>query len=290
MYDSGPAMVDSDTTATIPTRRPPDAVLPPGGHLAAVEFGIHPPGALERLPDRVLPLFELIAVQDGVLPMAEEAQRFRVVAPGWLLLHPGRRHYGTAKLGADLWFYWVCFSFASEHDDLPLAPAVSQTGFVIRPDRVRSLFKDALADEESGVLTSQAATAFVVLILNELSFSRGDPLPNAARDLAERAATYIAANLADPDLTTSTIARALGYSPDHLERVFRAAYRNTLVQHIHRSRVVRARALLRSVDWPVERVALATGFRDHRYFVRVFRRYADVSPGTFRSLYPPRCD
>ncbi|MGH2590064.1 MAG: hypothetical protein ACRDGW_04625, partial [Actinomycetota bacterium] len=41
-----------------------------------VEAGVHTPGLLRRHADRVLPLHELIVVQAGVLPLAEDRRRF----------------------------------------------------------------------------------------------------------------------------------------------------------------------------------------------------------------------
>ena len=257
--------VDSGVIETIPTG-------------STVEFGIHSPGFLRRHDDRELPLYELIAVQGGVLPIGEGEQRFRIESGEWLLLHPHRRHFGTADLDGDLWFYWVCFSASQV--------ALGKTGAVARPARVRALFEQALADQDAGLLTATGARAFLALIVEELMAMRVLPDAHAASDLASRAAEHISANLADPRLTTATIARALYCNPDYLGRAFRQAYDETLVQHIHRLRVARARTLFRSGDWPVERVASETGFRDVRYFTRVFRRYAGVSPGAFRSLYP----
>ncbi|HET7571693.1 MAG TPA: AraC family transcriptional regulator [Gaiellaceae bacterium] len=248
---------------------------------SAVEFGVHSPGLYRRHVDRELPFYELIAVQGGVLPIGEEERRFRVGGGEWLLLDPHRRHFGTADLDDDLWFYWVCFSAP--------AAALAKTGAVARPARVRSLFEQALADQEAGLLTPTGARAFLALIVEELAAVRPAAQEHGCRAdvLAARAAEHVAANLADPSLTTAAVARALYCNPDHLGRAFRAAYDETLVQHIHRLRVARARTLFRSADWPVERVARETGFRDVRYFARVFRRHAGVSPGAFRTLYPP---
>ncbi|HZA31537.1 MAG TPA: hypothetical protein VE462_08480, partial [Propionibacteriaceae bacterium] len=54
-----------------------------------VEAGVHTPGVMRRHADRVLPVHELIVVQSGVLPIAEEARRFAVVRDQWVLLRAG---------------------------------------------------------------------------------------------------------------------------------------------------------------------------------------------------------
>jgi transcriptional regulator GlxA family with amidase domain len=43
--------------------------------------------------------------------------------------------------------------------------------------------------------------------------------------------------------------------------------------------------LLRTTDRSVERIAAECGFRDARYFRRVFQRTAGVSPSQFRRVH-----
>ena len=61
---------------------------------AVVEVGVHRPGLMRRHADRVLPVHELIVVQAGMLPIAEEDQRFEACRDEWVLLRAGRRHFG----------------------------------------------------------------------------------------------------------------------------------------------------------------------------------------------------
>lgn len=251
-----------------------------------VEAGVHRPGQMRRHIARSLPVHELIAVQAGVLPVAERDRRFAVTASDWLLLGAGRRHHGYGDLSRGTWFYWVCFS--DEHTTaLPMTGIWAlQTGTVARPQRLRGLFAAMLEDQSAAVLTPAAASSYVRLILSEILLSS---VAASARDgdnpVGRQAQAFVDARLGDPDLSTARIAAGVRCSPDYLGRVFRAVTGDAPTVYIHRRRVEQARALFRSTDLSIERVAAQVGFRDTRYFRRIFARHVGLTPGQFRKLH-----
>jgi AraC-like DNA-binding protein len=254
-----------------------------------VEAGVHTPGSLRRHADRVLPVHELIVVQSGVLPIAEDGRRFAVGRGGWVLLRAGHRHFGYDDVDDDTWFYWVCFGGGSPDADGPETAVVRarRTGSIARPDRVKTLFEQLLEDQEATILTPPAAGGYLQLLLTETLLERPAAVGGTAADrLARRAADFIADHLTDPDLSTARIARALAFNADYLGRAVRAAFDETPTDRIHRLRVERARMLFRSTDRPIERVAAEVGFRDERYFRRVFKRRVGLTPGQFQRLRP----
>jgi len=253
-----------------------------------LEAGVHTPGLMRRHADRVLPVNELIVVQSGVLPIAEEDRRFSVPRDGWVLLRAGRRHHGYADLDRDTWFYWLCFGAGPSGPDDNLSPALreGQTGTVARPDRLRALLEHLLEDQQTAILTPAAAHGYLQLVLAEILLERAAAPDSAANPLAVRAAAFIADHLTEPDLSTARIAGALAFNADHLGRAFRDAFGETPTDHIHRLRIDRARMLFRSTDRPVARVAAEVGFGDERYFRRIFKRRVGLSPGQFQRLRP----
>jgi AraC-like DNA-binding protein len=254
-----------------------------------VEAGVHTPGLLRRHADRVLPVHELIVVQSGVLPMAEDRLRFIVRRGQWVLLRAGHRHYGYEDLDDDTWFYWVCFGGGSPDADGSETAVLRghRTGSIARADRVRTLFEHLLEDQEAAILTPPAAGGYLQLLLAEILLERPAVTGGTAADrLARRAADFIADHLTDPDLSTVGIARALAFNADYLGRAVRAAFDETPTDRIHRLRVERARMLFRSTDRPIERVSAEVGFRDERYFRRIFKRRVGITPGQFQRLRP----
>jgi AraC-like DNA-binding protein len=231
---------------------------------------------------------ELIVVQSGMLPIAEDRRRFAVRRGEWVLLRAGHRHSGYDDLDDDTWFYWVCFGGAPDGDGSETAVIRGRrTGSIARAERVKTLFEHLLEDQEATILTPPAASGYLQLLLAEILLERPTgPDGTAADRLARRAADFIADHLTDPDLSTVGIARALAFNADYVGRAVRAAVDETPTDRIHRLRVERARMLFRTTDRPIERVAAEVGFRDERYFRRIFKRRVGLTPGQFQRLRP----
>jgi AraC-like DNA-binding protein len=253
---------------------------------SVVEVGVHTRELDRRHADRVLPVTELIVVQSGMLPIAEEGRQFAVRQGEWVLLEAGRRHYGYDVMGRDTWFFWVVFG----HQDGDIFRTVQRgrrSGLLARPDRVQILFEQMLEDQQAAILTPDAADSYLRLLVAEIllepSTASGGP---ASLRLARRAAAFIAQHLTDPDLSTARIARELACNRDYLGRTFREAFNETPTDRIHRLRIARACMLFRSTDRPIERVATDVGFGGVRYFRRVFKGRVGLSPGQFQRLRP----
>jgi AraC-like DNA-binding protein len=259
-----------------------DAMAP-----SVVEAGVHTPGSMRRHADRVLPVHELIIVQSGVLPIAEDDRRFAVPRDGWVLLQAGRRHYGYDDLDRHTWFYWLCFGAGRAVEGEMRSLQERRTGSVARPDRLQALFEQLLEDQQAGILTPTAARGYLQLVLAEIVLERAATTDPAMANLpAVRAAAFIADHLTEPHLSTARIADALAFNADYLGRAFRDAFGETLTDHIHRLRIDRARMLFRSTDRSVERIGAEVGFGDGRYFRRVFKRRVGLTPGQFQRLRP----
>lgn len=105
----------------------------------------------------------------------------------------------------------------------------------------------------------------------------------AARRLARRTEAFLRLHAADP-LTIAEVAAAVGASPSHLQRAFRAETGGTIVAYVHRLRLERARALLGESELSVLEVAAAVGFASPSHLARLFQRHLGLSPSRYRAL------
>lgn len=156
-----------------------------------------------------------------------------------------------------------------------------------RPDRVQRLFEHLLEDQSAETPTSPSVMgAYFELIVAEVMRPPAPTSVASAAVLAERARAIVDSRLTDRGLNTSSIANQLSCSADHLGRVFRATFGETLTAYIHHKRIDRARTLFRTTDHPVDSVAAACGFVDSRYFRRMFSRHVGMTPRELRCIYP----
>ncbi|MEO1061038.1 MAG: AraC family transcriptional regulator [Actinomycetota bacterium] len=153
------------------------------------------------------------------------------------------------------------------------------TGFV------RSLAEhgDDVPDQAVGRLGSQALDCLAAA-LGELA---GAPSLGAATASAERQRVldHIDAHLADPSLTVTTLAAALGRSTRSLQKLFEGDELH-LSERIRRARLARARAVLvdpLAAHRPVAAVAASVGLPDPAHFSRLFRSRYGCSPSELRT-------
>ena len=96
----------------------------------------------------------------------------------------------------------------------------------------------------------------------------------------DRAARLLAERLDDP-LDADALARAVGVSRFHFQRIYRAATGETLLETLVRLRASRALELLAS-GVSVTEVAGAVGYETPQAFARAFRQWTGMSPSAGR--------
>jgi AraC-like DNA-binding protein len=241
-------------------------------------------------PTRVIQSHEIIFVTQGLLEMWEQNRSFTVEAGQILHLYPNRQHGGLKPFHPDLKFYWIHFEVI-ERDDSPLSGGfelieVPQTKTVSRPEKLETLFRYFLDEQESSSLCNTTANLLMEMILVELSRP-----PEAATDnkadvnvIATQVHNYIRFNY-DRPISVSKISEALRYNPDYLGRVYHRVYGCTITDAIHRRRIKMACRHLLDTPLTVEQIAQACGFSNPDYFRRIFRRLMHVSPTQYRDMF-----
>lgn len=92
---------------------------------------------------------------------------------------------------------------------------------------------------------------------------------------------YIEKNYSEK-ITLEDLSRITGMTKNHFCRVFRALSGVTPFEYITRHRLMRARHMLKTADFPITDVALECGFSDSSYFIKVFGREYGITPAKFR--------
>lgn len=90
------------------------------------------------------------------------------------------------------------------------------------------------------------------------------------------------------DITLDELAAWAGYSPQHLNRVFRKVLGVTPLQHLTRMRLEKAADLLADDTLTVAAIAQAVGIEDPYYFSRLFKQHYRQSPANYRQSLDAR--
>jgi len=87
------------------------------------------------------------------------------------------------------------------------------------------------------------------------------------------------------DISASDVADKFTYNKDYLSRFFKKKTGFNLQEYIHLMKIAKAKDLLtrsmRSIKYISERV----GFNDEKYFMRLFRRYENMTPTEYRKAF-----
>jgi transcriptional regulator GlxA family with amidase domain len=86
----------------------------------------------------------------------------------------------------------------------------------------------------------------------------------------------------DAPITTAKLAKLVRLSPFHFSRAFRRSFNDSPHAYLMRRRVERAQGLMLTTTTPLAQIAVSCGLADQAHFTRLFRRFAGVSPGTWR--------
>ena len=99
--------------------------------------------------------------------------------------------------------------------------------------------------------------------------------------LAADVASYIRRHLSEP-ISTERMAEELYMSRPYLSARFKKETGETLTDFILREKTEEAKRLLRWSDRSASAVAAYLGFSSHSHFIRVFKKYAGVTPNEWR--------
>jgi AraC-like DNA-binding protein len=151
---------------------------------------------------------------------------------------------------------------------------------------LHGLFQSALALQRAGAPGMQAQCDLLLgALLLEFARQWRTHRPATAGDLHVRRALLYLDEHFDGDVTVAAAAAAVGVSPAHLQRLFKAETGCTMLEYLFSRRVEKARLLLEASTLPLIDVAVSVGFHNRQHFSAVFTRLTGVSPGRYRLLH-----
>lgn len=90
-------------------------------------------------------------------------------------------------------------------------------------------------------------------------------------------------NCLSEHVTAEVIAKKIGMSRAHLNRVFHKETGQTITDHIRALKIDEAKRLLGTTDLPLVRISEQLGFSSQHYFQTVFKLVAGVTPAGYRN-------
>lgn len=168
------------------------------------------------------------------------------------------------------------FDFRCMYNDILNAVSYEARAQGVREEDVYDLFKlsQCLSLEDLDAMLHQVCSRMVSGHVNVQAPVAEGPVAKAHEIIVRR--------FSEPALSVSAIAEEVGMSDSKLSTEFKRVYRMTPLEYITRSRMHRARQLLRTTDMPVKDIALECGYYDISAFNRRFKTYIGMTPQQYR--------
>ncbi|MDD2629875.1 MAG: AraC family transcriptional regulator [Limnochordia bacterium] len=147
------------------------------------------------------------------------------------------------------------------------------------PTNIRSIHtllnaRDPRLDIQGSCLIVQILTE---LLLRTFAKDDGSTLP----PLVESVINKLENEYNNP-LSLDNLARGVGVSKYHLSRIFKKHTGFSPYEYLLNYRLTRGKTLLQHTDLPVEEIAYRVGFSSSSHFIRMFRKYEEMTPLQFR--------
>lgn len=264
--------------------------------------GSWPLGHVE--PTRSLYDHELVFFESGTCRLESERGDFDVAAGSWVVIPPAVSHRSEGLTDGVL-RHWVHFDWtavdASSHPTCAFAPDEIDANLARHPPanappslsprpwerscESRGLLERLHRNWESRRLADRLSCDAIFLEILTHLFTPRDSLlaPMAGHDvaLANRLKTAIE-RAAVSGASVRWISRRLGYSHEHLGRLFKREFGMTPASYLNAVRVEKARGLLTNTLLAVDDVGERCGFHSTSYFIAVFKRLTGTTPGRHR--------
>ncbi len=101
--------------------------------------------------------------------------------------------------------------------------------------------------------------------------------------LHERVKNYID-HYYQTHLSPQSLSEQFFVNSSYLSRTFKENVGTNICTYINETRVKHAKILLKNTNYPINVVALNVGYTDANYFVKIFRKYAGVTPTAYRNI------
>lgn len=238
-----------------------------------------------------------IYVTEGELHITSAGAEHAVGPGQFIFLKAGEEHFGHRASAGRLSYFWV--HFADRGDVLEREPAAEkftgdylfpEEGNILYTDRVSLLFHQLIdiSLEKEGIHKNMLDYS-VSLLLMEVSrpYLESAPAKAAPPEVIRKATEWIKQHYFEP-FTVRQLAEVLGYQADYLSGLFKRSMGVSIVHYTNDIRVRTAKNLLGNMNLTVKETAFSCGFRDEKYFMKVFKQMEGMTPGAYREAFNRR--
>ena len=256
------------------------------GRFVAVEDYIH---SKRKLPEAVL----LLGFA-GECQITQEGKTNILKKGDFQILFPNHTHFGTdfAKKGQS--HFWCHFHLPNEYwiAGESQADEFRKKGYCVIPEfyhlqdieKYYVLFSQLIDSAESECFNGVVCNSFLKILL--CSIAENCEFKNSSnRKLVSSKLKELILFKNYKNISISEASKALVYNPNYLSRIIKNETGLAPVEYINTLKIKNAKNLLINSNMRVSMIAQQCGFADEKYFLKVFKKYENVTPTQYRNAY-----
>ena len=241
---------------------------------------------------RTISDYELIVVTEGSLFMSH-GQDFEVESGQVLLIEKGVIHGGN-KVSNNT-FFWLHFMgevLSFETEKAAREHCLNNEKWIFLPqyfgvkdiDRLTVMLGEInhyRFEVEKSLVRDYLTAAFIA----ELSFQYGESFSAYSEDKRfSEILGYVNLNISK-NFSVGELAERFSYNTKYLSSLFKKFTGKTPVAYVTERKIELAKRLLVSSNESVKSIAKEIGFVDEYYFMKVFKRYTNMTPKNYRNTF-----
>lgn len=255
--------------------------------------------------------FELIIGIKDELYIDQQGEKYQVKPGEVLLLLPNTVHTGYKLCSPGTSFYWIHFQLprdlkivgekrasqevlklraASLSDPNKSTIFIPFYSVLSKAERVNIIANQLLDVDGSNYFNKSSVNYLLTTLLIEISEQTiGDYHISSFQSQTDQRLTnvmeWIRMNASESDISVAKVANHFNYNRDYLSRVFKEKTNMNIREYIQRIKVAKAKDLLTKTDDSIKEIAYSVGIKDEKYFMRLFKKYEQITPTLFRRAY-----
>ena len=260
--------------------------------------------------ERIIDNYEIIIMNKGTMYIQQDEEKYELKEGDILLLEPGLNHKGYDFSNKGTSFYWVHF-YCNEACLISPIDAASEiliaqnnpyfnglNSSILLPilarnlnmDRIKVLFRQLLHLSQSNYYTNLSVNYILTSLLIEIteqvildfktSVKRNIPEVDVLPQILQWIKIHLTKNISLKD-----VAYEFNFSKEYLARYFKKRMGMSMQEYINYLRISDAKQLLCNSNLNIKEIAHELGFIDEKYFLKLFKKYENLTPKKFRNAY-----
>ena len=163
---------------------------------------------------------------------------------------------------------------------------IPESGSITYEESIEIIFSQLLSSSDNECYFPQSYMNYALsLLMTELAQEYLDHYakshaPTLIGDIEE----WLRAHLQD-NATIESAANHFGYNSRYLTTIFKKHTGFTLMEYIHKLKLDHAKNILISSDTSIQKIAYSLGYKDEKYFMKLFKQEEGITPTQYRNSF-----